>query len=158
MRARMFKLLGVNACKGRGNFETSTALKKFINFFEHRGTVIILIYRDNEFENLWEQMSPIHIETAGWGDYVRDIERLGRVVKDISSYTTSTLPYRHIPRLMININIKDEDHWLNAFAPVDYISKSISPEGLVLRNTTSQVKHSKLYCGQYFKSTMVQTP
>ena len=94
-------------------------------------------------------MRPMHIETAGRNEHVGDIERVVRVIKERSRCTTSHLRYQRMTRIMINNNIEDKVHWLNAFAPEDYISKSISPAGLVLREGKPQVKFLKLDFGQY---------
>ena len=147
----------MNTCRGRGKIETSTALKKFANIFGHRGIAIISIHAYNEFEYLRVQMSPMYIKTAGCNEHVGDIERLVRLVKERYRCTTSHLLYRCMTRIMINNNIEDKIHWLNIFAPEDYILSSISPAGLVLEYKKPQANLLKLDLDNMVKPTTAQT-
>jgi len=50
---------------------------------------------------------------------------------------------------MIIANLEDKCHWLNAFAPQDYICPNISPAGMILGDQPVDFNHLKLDFGQY---------
>ena len=144
MKGRIYRFRGLNCSRGRGKIETSAALKVFLNQFALRGIKVNCIYGDNEFEKVKGLMGPTPVETCGRDEHVPDIERDIRTVKERSRCTTSTLPYKRIPRAMIDANLKEKIHWLNAFAPKDYLSPSISPAGMILGNDTPDFNHLRL--------------
>ena len=81
MKSSVYKSHGINACRGRGKVETSSAIKAFLNKFGVRGVSITTIYGDNEFEKMIEALRPIHVDIVGRGQYVGDIECCVRTVK-----------------------------------------------------------------------------
>ena len=124
MKSRIYKFQGVNVnCKGRGKVETSTALKHFINQFSMRGITITCIHGDNEFEKVKTLMAPIPVECCGREEHVPDIERAIRTVKERTRCTTTALPYKKLPGIMIDSNIQEKITWLNQFPPKNYISR-----------------------------------
>ena len=46
MKSRVYKFHGINACRGRGKFETSSAIKAYLNKFGVRGVSVTTIYGD----------------------------------------------------------------------------------------------------------------
>ena len=149
MKSRVYKFHGINACRGRGKIETSAALKVFLNQFGLRGIRIHTLYADNEFDKIKALIAPIHVECCGRDEHVPDIERAIRTIKERSRCTTSSLPYERIPKVMIIANLEDKCHWLNAFAPQDYICPNISPAGMILGEQPVDFNNLKLDFGQY---------
>ena len=150
MRSRVYKFFGLNAnCRGRGKIETSTAIKTFINAFGYRGISITCIHGDNEFEKIRPLVAPIHVETCGRDEHVPDIERGVRTIKERSRCTTSTLPFKRIPGVMIDANIQDKIFWLNYFPPTDYISNTVGPSGMILGTPSIDYNTLQLDFGQY---------
>ena len=150
MKSRIYKFHGVNVnCKGRGKMETSTAIKHFINQFSMRGITITAIHGDNEFEKIKTLMAPIPVECCGREEHVPDIERAVRTVKERSRCTTTSLPYKKLPGIMIDANIQDKITWLNQFPPTDYLSDSIGPSGMILGTPKVDYNNLCLDFGQY---------
>ena len=150
MKSRIYKFQGVNVnCKGRGKVETSTALKHFINQFSMRGITITCIHGDNEFEKVKTLMAPIPVECCGREEHVPDIERAIRTVKERTRCTTTALPYKKLPGIMIDSNIQEKITWLNQFPPKNYISPAIGPAGMILGTPKLNYSNLKLDFGQY---------
>ena len=163
MKSRVYKFYGLNAnCRGRGKVETAAAIKTFLNAFGLRGIRINSIFGDNKFEKIKPLVAPIHVETCGRDEHVPDIERVVRTVKERSCCTTSTLPYKRIPGVMIDSNIQDKIFWLNQFPPPDNLSDAIGPAGMVLGAPPVDYNTLKLNFGQYYQifngTTSTPTP
>ncbi len=148
MRARNFKFQAINACRGRGKVETSAAITAFRNLFTSRGLNISTAWGDNEFEKVREHIRPLQLETVGRGEHVGDIERSIRVCKERVRCTTTSLPYKKYPKIMVDHNLQEKIFWGNAFAPQDYIS-GISPAGLVLGHPKVNYKHIRITFGAF---------
>ena len=149
MLTRTYELLGIYCCRGRGKIETSTAVKHYLDLFGARGIAITSIHGDNEFTKITEAVRPIHVKLAARGEHVGDIKRKIRVVKERTRCNTNALAniYKQFPRVMINENLKDKVHWLNAFPPKDYIHPNTGPAGLILGNGKSDYNNLKLDFG-----------
>ena len=148
MRARTFKFQAINACRGRGKIETSAAIKAFRKLFVSRGLDISTAWADNEFEKVRDHVQPLQVETVGRGEHVGDIERSIRVCKERVRCTTTSLPYKKYPKIMIDHNLQEKIFWGNAFAPQDYIS-GMSPAGLVLGHPKVNYKHIRITFGAF---------
>ena len=94
-------------------------------------------------------MAPIPVKCCGRDEHVPDIERSIRTLKERSRCTTATLPYSHIPGIMVDANIQDKIKWLNQFPPKDYISNVIGPSGMILGTPKLDYNTLKLDFGQY---------
>ena len=149
MKSRVYKFHGLNCSKGRGKVETIKALKTYLNKFGLRGITITSLHGDNEFTMVEEALRPIHVEIAARGEHVGDIERNVRTVKERCRCTTTSLPYKRVPRIMIDANIEDKIHWLNEFTPRDYIHPTMGPSGMILGIENVNVKHLRINYGAY---------
>ena len=149
MKGRIYKFQGINPCRGRGKIETSAALKYFVNSFGIRGINVDAIHGDNEFEKIRSLIAPIRLHGCGREEHIPDIERAIYTFKERCRCSTVSLPYKHLPKVMVDANIEDKIHWLNHFTPKDYISPSISPAGMTVGAPKVDFKHLKLSFGQY---------
>ena len=90
MKSRVYKLYGMNACRGKGKIETSAALKSFINVFSTRGIAINEVHGDNEFEKVRQLIAPIPLRCCGRDEHVPDAERSIHTIKERSRCTTNS--------------------------------------------------------------------
>ena len=127
MNSRVCQYHGLNCCIGQVKIETISAIKQYINPFGIRGISVTSVYSDNMFEKLGYILRPIHFEISARGDHVGSIRREVRNINQQCHCTTASVPYKRIPRIMIEANLGDKVHWHNIFTPKDYISQDIGP-------------------------------
>ena len=148
MRTRTFKFQAINACRGRGKIETSAAITAFRKLFTSRGLDTSTAWGDNEFEKVRNHVQPLQVETVGRGEHVGDVERSIRVCKERVRCTTTSLPCKKYPKIMIDHNLQEKIFWGNAFAPQDYIS-GVSPAGVVLGHPKVNYKQIRITFGAF---------
>ena len=104
-------------------------LKAVRNVYKHRGSSVTKMFMDNEFEVLENSLKEININlnTAAAKEYVPEIERMIRVVKERARSYWNTLPFQTMPDIMIVELINYVVMWLNAFPVKSGISKTLSP-------------------------------
>ena len=101
------------------------SLKTTIKLYQQRGFNTARILADPEFESLRADFP--NFNTAAAGEHVPGIERTIRTVKDTVRSTYRMLPFRRVPRLMMNHLVRNSVFLLNAFPHQDGISSINSP-------------------------------
>ena len=108
------------------------------------------ILADHEFEPLRAEF-PI-LNTAARDEHVPGIERTIRTIKDSTRSTYRLLPFRRIPRLILNHLVRNAVFWLNAFPVTDGVSSQYSPRYLILGFSLEFNKHVCLEFGAYVQT------
>jgi hypothetical protein len=85
----------VEALLNRQIHTVGVSLKKVVNLYRKRGFRMVSILANNEFEPL-RQWFP-YLNTCTANEYVLEIERDIRTVKDQSRSTYCMLPFKHLP-------------------------------------------------------------
>ena len=110
------------------------------------GTVLM----DNAFEKLQNLVpSILVINTTASKEYVPEVERKIRLIKERGRGILNTLPFKKIPRLMQIELVYHVVLWLNTFPANSGVSKTFSPREIVYRHKLDFVKHCKSPFGTY---------
>jgi hypothetical protein len=88
-----------------------------------------------------------HICAAG--KHVPEIERSICTTKERTRCTVHSMPYKHLPNMMMKHIILDGMSWLNALESKNGISTTMSPSSIVLGTPSPDCKHLKLRTGAY---------
>ena len=110
----------------------SDKLRRICNMYEKRGFVITDAYSDNEFDNdeYRNVVAPARLHICSRGEHVPIVERSIRTIKERARSVLQGLPYRRIPRVMIQSLMGQIAQWLNAFPSVNGLDQP-SPARLV---------------------------
>ena len=110
------------------------------------GTVLM----DNAFEKLQNLVpSILVINTTASKEYVPEVERKIRLIKERGRGILNTLPFKKIPRLMQIELVYHVVLWLNAFPANSGVSETLSPREIVYRHKLDFAKHCKSPFGTY---------
>jgi hypothetical protein len=85
-------------------------------------------------------------------EHVPEIERFVRTVKDRARSAYNSLPFEHIPRLMVISLIANSVFWLNAFPRSSGVSDTLSPRYLLTGKQLDYTKHVRLEFGSYVQT------
>ena len=105
---------------------------------------------DIEFEPVKEPLlCKVVLNTSAAKEYVAEIERCIRTVKEKCRCTVSTLPFEVLPKLVVINIVYHEVMWANAFPNKKGVSGTFSPRALILRNNLDVTLHAKYDFCQY---------
>ena len=82
---------------------------------------------DNEFEKVRNHLPAINLNLPAAGEHVAEIERQIRVIKERSRGIINTLPYPHLPQMMLIHLLHFVVMWLNNFPSNTGVSSRWSP-------------------------------
>ena len=85
------------------------------------------IHTYNEMKKLRDVLRPIQFEIAARDKHVGYIKIEVRTLKERCCHTTESVPYKRMPRIMIEANLEEKVNWHNIFTPKYYISQAIGP-------------------------------
>lgn len=125
-------------------------IQRVIRLYTHRGFNITTILCDPEFECLRPTFP--HLNTCGADEHVPEIERMIRTIKERVRSVYVTLPFRHLPRLMIKRLVANAVLWWNALPAPQGISTAHSPRYLLVGNELTYDKHVRLEFGSYVQT------
>jgi hypothetical protein len=91
----------------------------------------------------------IHLNTTAASEYVPDVERQIRVLKERARALRRTLPFKIIPSRMIIEMIANVVLWINAFPPSSGVSKTFSPRTIMTGTALDFNKHFQIPFGAY---------
>jgi hypothetical protein len=104
---------------------------------------------DMEFEKLKDLLPNKALNTTAVQEYVGEIERKIRVIKERARGTISTLPYKMLPKLVIIELLHFCMMWLNSFPVKSGVSEKYSPRELVSRHKLDVKLHCRTPFGAY---------
>jgi hypothetical protein len=96
---------------------------------------------DNEFEKVRDHVPTVNLNLPVAGEHVAEIERRIRVIKERSCGIINTLPYPHLPQMMLIHLLHFIVMWLNNFPSSTGISSQWSPREIVLPCHSLDYKH-----------------
>jgi len=103
--------------------EIIEAINKTIALHNNRGFTIDLVSGDNEFERI-KGLVNATVETCAANEHNPFIEREIRFVKNRQRYYWDKLPYKEVPKIMIDENIVDILYWINQCIRGDVFQKN----------------------------------
>lgn len=143
-----------------------SGLKEVCGTYRQRGFRIHLILADGQFESLrgdlatlgytgdgsLEEQPPIALNVTSRDEHVPEIERYQRTVKERSRCLYNTLPYTHLPPLLIIGMVHHSVFWLNSFPHPAGISDTISPAQLIVNRQVDFHLHCRVEFGAYVQT------
>jgi hypothetical protein len=134
----------------RGPNDIINGVEKVLNTLRRRGFQINSINADNEFQKM-EGKVTAHIEICAAGQHVPRIERGIRFVKERTRCFWVPLPFKKVPKLMIDECLIMVISCLNDFPAKDGISDTLSPASIVLGRGQLDGNHFKATFGRYYE-------
>jgi hypothetical protein len=138
------------------NMKTTTLLDcikniKAILLHAKRGFKVTNMMVDGQFETLRGELGDMQItlDTVSKDEHVPEIERYIRTVKERVRCIYNTLPFTRMSGKMIIEMVSRSVFWLNMFLPMDGVSTTISPRGLMVGLNIDYNKHCRLEFGEY---------
>jgi hypothetical protein len=110
------------------------------------------ILADPEFEPLQATFGQVSFNFCAQDEHVPEIEHFIRTVKDRTRSGYNSLPFEHIPCLMLICLVANAVFWLNAFPHADGASATLSPRYLLTRKHLDYRKHVRLEFGGYVQT------
>ena len=127
------------------------------NFYKGANYVISDLYFDREFEPLRDALKAdditkgARLNTTGKGEHVPEIERRIQVIKERTRAERMTLPYTHLPIIMIVDLLGYLVTWLNAFPTSSGIPNYV-PRTLLTGTKLTNDKHCRCPFGTYVQT------
>ncbi|KAG7371806.1 hypothetical protein IV203_017948 [Nitzschia inconspicua] len=110
---------------------------------------------DPEFEEL-RSVFPF-LNPCSADEHVPEAERMVRTRKDRIRSVYVTLPFRHIPRLMVKRVVANAVLWWNALPAPDSVSTVHSPRYHLVGNELTSDNHVRLEFGSYVQTHEAHT-
>ncbi len=124
-------------------------LERVILIYRKAGFIVQTALIDMEFEKLRDKLPNITLNTTAAQEHVGEIKRKIQVVKERARSTTSILPYKLLPKLVIIELMHFCIMWMNSFPVKLGISDKWSPREIVLRHKLDAKLHCKVPFGAY---------
>jgi hypothetical protein len=134
----------------RGPQDIINGIEKVLTVFRTRGFQVNLINADNEFKKLEHKVS-VHVEICAAGQHIPRIERGIRFLKDRTRCFWVSLPYKKVPKLMIDECLTMVTTCLNDFPSKNGISTTMSPASIVLGRGKLDGNNLKATFGRYYE-------
>jgi len=103
------------------------------------GTMLI----DNEFEKLRVLIPILVVNTTAAKEYLPEVERHIRLIKECRRGILNTLPFKKMPQIILIKLIYHVVLWLNAFLTKSGVSKMLWPHKIAYTNKLDFAKHCK---------------
>ncbi len=129
------------------------AFKEIYQYYLQRGFRITMVHADGEFAPLKVLIESLQggpmVNLASPNEHVPKIERWIRVVKEWSWAARHSLPFQHIPKLLMIHIVLNAVKMLNFFPTKGGISDTLIPKTIMSGETLDYKKHLSLQVGQY---------
>ena len=113
---------------------------------------------DNEFEKVKDHVPQAPLNITAASEHVSDIECRIRLIKERCRGILNTLPYSHIPRIMLIHLLHYVVMWLNNFPVANGVSAQYSPREIILRHKLTYKQHCRALFGSYCEVHEDNTP
>ena len=134
----------------RGTQDIINGLEKVLRLFKKRGFTITLVNADNEFQKLEDKISaPVAICAAG--QHVPRVERGIRFVKDRTRCYWIALPFKKVPKIMVDDCLTMVITCINNFPSKNGISTTLSPANIVLGRNKIDANNLTATFGRYYE-------
>ena len=116
-------------------------LQRTINMYHAQGFLVTMILADNEFSCTRDDLHPSTLNMAARNEHLPEVEHSVRTVKKIIRCTSNGLPYKLIPKLMVNSMVTWINTNINDVLDENEISDYIRPSTLVISRPRQHNKH-----------------
>ena len=138
-----------------------SGLDEILRHYNKGGYTITKIHADGEFESLLLRIKDdldIDVNIANPDEHVGDVERLNRTIKEKFRTRYYRLPFKAIPKVMINTLACVTTHAMNLFPVKGGVSSYFSPHVILGKKQLYYVKDFKYEFGEYVEASQVNTP
>ena len=105
--------------------------KKVVQVYRARGFVVQAMHADNAFECIRNALLPIELDCPAPDSHVGEVERSVQTVKDRLRSGVHGLPFRRLPKVLIQELVQHVTNCLNMFPRKNGISTTMSPTTIV---------------------------
>jgi hypothetical protein len=133
----------------RGAPTILSCLRRTLLPYESRGFTVTSIIADQEFECARDSLAPIHLDTVPPDSHVGDVERSIRTIKERSRATVHGLPFKRLPKLMVNELVLHSTRCLNQLPAENGVSDIMSPHAIITGRPNPDYRHLQLEFGSY---------
>jgi hypothetical protein len=134
----------------RGPQDIINGVEKVLTVFRIRGFQVNLVNADNEFKKL-ELKVAAHVEICAAGQHVPCIERGMRFLKDRTRCFWGSLPFKKVPKLMVDECLTMVTTCLNDFPSKNGISTTLSPASIALGRGKIDGNNLKANFGRHYE-------
>jgi hypothetical protein len=140
--------------------ECYCALDQILRHYNQAGFVIRTLHCDGEFRGMMEQVEDdldVKINFTNAQDHVPEAERNNGTIKERIRAAYHRLPYKAIPRIMINYLAMIQANELNLFPVKGGVSKYYSPRMILNQTNLANTKNCVLPFGAYVQANHEST-
>ena len=154
--SRFIKFGTITALKALNGPTLFTAIKQVASIYRRGNLRPRILLADGAFDN--EPMNEflhgigMSLNPTSRDEHVSDIERYIRTIKERMRCMYNTLPFKHMPKVLVIEMAKAAVYWLNAFPAFNGISDEQSPKTLVTGQQLDYNRHCKYEFGQYVQT------
>ena len=143
--------LTVQSGRTRNTTSILQGLQTVINIYHKRGSKVVGIYGDNEFDisSLIDDLRPIILHIFAANEHCAIAERSIRTIKETCRSICHSTPFRKVIKHMIYSLVETAIHWLNAFPTKGGVSDQLSPAGIVIGRNLPDCNNKILSFGSY---------
>ncbi len=145
---RGISLVPINILLSRIANYLASSIEWVVRIYWRASFIVQTSMTDMEFEKLKDLLPNIAPNTTATQEYVGEIERKIRVIKERARGTISTLPYKMLPKIVIIELMHFSMMWMNLFPVKLGVSEKYSPRELVSRHKLD----AKLSCTTPFQA------
>ena len=136
-----------------------SAVKKVLKLYNLRGFEIVRLNADGQFRYLIEELLNIHVNIVGHDEHVGEVERSIRTTKERTRVIVQSLPFRRLPRVLVDAIVKYTTLLLNGFPSLTGACKTMSPRTTITGLGKLDTKiHFLVEFGQYCEVYTSPTP
>ena len=142
--------------RDRSQDEYYEALDSILRYYNAAGYRVVRIHCDREFKSIMDEVKDemdIDMNYANTGDHQPEAERNNRTIKERIRAAYHRLPFKCIPRIMIEILAVRETAKLNYFPAKGGVSSYYSPHMLLSARNLDYTKHFLVPFGTYVQAS-----
>jgi hypothetical protein len=155
---RTIKVRSLVPMNTKQHVEYYRALDQILRHYNRAGFVIRTIHCDGEFRGMMEKVDlEVDMNFTNAQDHVPEAERNNCMIKERIRAAYHRLPYKAIPRIMINYLAMIQANKLNLFPVNGGVSKYYSPRMILNQTNLDYTKHCVVPFGAYIQANHEST-
>ncbi len=116
----------------RGKKTLQRLITAVATIYYRQGFQVVGYHGDNKFQKIEDFIAPAILYICTANQHLPEAERSVHTVKERVRCECAAMPYRRVPRLLMDNIIANSTEWLNAFPTNNGVSKTLSPANIVL--------------------------
>ena len=143
--------------RDRSQSEYYAALDSILHYYNAAGYRVVRIHCDREFKSIMDEVKDemdIDMNYTNTGDHQPEVEWNNWTIKERIWVAYHRLPFKCIPRIMIEILAVQETAKLNYFPAKGGVSSYYSPHMLLSARNLDYMKHFWYLLGPMYKQAM----